>query len=189
MMKQPFFVICFAWLMLAGCSSSQPQGNTGKYKPVINPHPQYFLVIKDNPTLSVSRLKAVIRYVAYNQHCNVVTNKFEGATAYRSVDLTFTVKDHQQKELRIPFDHYLPGFCQWYGYSVSLSLRDDNNHYHPVTNINIQSTLDGHTQLGKNSTIQLTCKRYNCFHNHGRMLPYYNIPFHQGANINITNNK
>ena len=175
--------------LLVACSSGQPQGNTGKYKPVVNPHPQYFLAVHKSPTMSLSQLKVVTRYVAYNQQCNIVTNRLEGARASRSIDLTYISKGGQQKGLRIPFDHYLPGFCQWYGHSISVSFKGDDGHYHLATNINIKSTLPKPSKVNKNITIQLVCNHNDCFHHHDRVLSYYSIPFYQSIDLSITNNK
>lgn len=174
--------------LLTACSSGQPQGNTGKYKPVVNPHPQYFLTIHKSLTMSLSRLKAVTQYVAYNQQCNIVTNKFEGARAYRSKAVIHYPSDNQQNILRIPFDRYLPGFCQWYGYLVSLYYKGNDGHYRPIANINVEPNLPKPDKAHKDTSVHLVCNNIDCIPRNYQMITNYNIPFYQNIAMSIDMN-
>ena len=89
-----------------------------KYTPQRNPHPQYFMTVSGNVDPSLRdkvHLKWTATYSTTKRACDKTYNHFEGVVGWRWITRTFTTQvDHTgHYQLRIPLDHYKPGYCGW----------------------------------------------------------------------------
>ena len=129
MIKSQGSLIGLILLTLTACSSSQPPANTGKYKPVVNPHPQYFVTVSGHidPELAKAvHLSWQTTAWTKNKKCNVTYNKLEGVVGWRNQVTHYPVKidAHGNYSIKIPIDHYLPGYCAWQMRTISFNLQD-----------------------------------------------------------------
>ena len=118
--------------LLAACSGGQPQGNAGKYKPVVNPHPQYFVTVSghiDPQFAKAVHLSWQTTAWTKNPKCQVTINKFEGVVDERYQEQVYPVKVDKQGyyHINIPIDHYLPGYCDWRMRLISFTVADLKN--------------------------------------------------------------
>jgi hypothetical protein len=105
-------------LCFSACSNSQIASNTGKYKPIINTHPRYFVSVSGHidPQINHSiQLKLVARYTSTLKACDIDHDKFEGIVNWRWRDVVFEPVRDQAGDyyIKIPLDYYRPGYCHW----------------------------------------------------------------------------
>jgi hypothetical protein len=115
-------------LILTACSNRQVATNAGKYKPIINTHPRYFVSVSGHIDPQIAKAVHLIwQTTAWtkNPKCNVTYNQFEGVVGWRSHVTHYTVKPDSKGSyfIRIPIDRYLPGYCDWRMRSISFSLQ------------------------------------------------------------------
>ncbi|MCK4870170.1 MAG: hypothetical protein KAS93_03580 [Gammaproteobacteria bacterium] len=117
--------------VVAGCDSSGQQAkNVGKYAPILNAKPKYFVTVKTAVASSLQKKIMPIWIVTYkttNKACEVTTNSLEGVVLPRIIreHIKSKVVDGRYKDLVIPIDKYKPGYCHWKtGY---ISYKVDHN--------------------------------------------------------------
>jgi hypothetical protein len=114
-------------LILTACSNSQVATNTGKYKPIINTHPRYFVSVSGHidPQI-VKAVHLIWQTTAWTQNskCQVTLNQFEGVVDNRYQEDDYPITPNQQGNyaIKIPIDRYLPGYCDWRMRSISFNL-------------------------------------------------------------------
>ena len=155
--------------LLTACSSGQPQGNTGKYKPVVNPHPQYFLTINLTNELPDSSIKIITTYMAMNSKCDQLLNRFEGAKFNRVTKDSLNVNT-EVKKLMIPIDKYYPGLCEWGASSVDLKLENGKN-TNPIGVI----FFDAKQPVSGVMSINETCKNKQCDDFANKVIPTFEV--------------
>ena len=101
--------------------------NNLKYKPVVNPNPQYFMTIHGSisPTLiGKVRLKWVAVYASSEAQCDVTYDTFEGIVGWRTVEVPYIAKPLASGDysFKIPIDYYQPGYCKW----QIINIADDS---------------------------------------------------------------
>ena len=95
-----------------------PNDIPASQRPVLNPHPQYFMTVKGHidPAL-LNKLKVTwsLGYSTTNPKCEVTVNRFAGVSAERDLTENYQVKPGPDGSyhLKLPLDKYLPGHCGW----------------------------------------------------------------------------
>lgn len=117
--------------LVAGCGSNHGK-NDGKYKPVVNPQPRYFMTVEGrvDPILTKKfKLKLGMRYYSTNPKCRVLSqysSPLEGAKFDRDLSDFYVVKpnDAGQYHIKIPLDKYKSGYCRWQPLWLGYTLTD-----------------------------------------------------------------
>ncbi len=95
----------------------------GKYKPIKNPHPKYFMTVRGwiDPGL-YNTLIFTEEYYSTNDKCEVTINHIEGVSIERTKAITYKIhtKNHRFSK-KLPLDYYKPGFCKWHIVDISYS--------------------------------------------------------------------
>jgi hypothetical protein len=127
-----FVIIGAILLCLTACSNSQVATNTGKYKPIINTHPRYFVSVSGHidPQI-VKAVHLIWQTTAWTQNskCQVTLNQFEGVVDNRYQEDYYPVTPNQQGNyaIKIPIDRYLPGYCDWRMRKLAFSIANLKN--------------------------------------------------------------
>ncbi len=129
----------------------------GKYKPIKNPHPKYFMTVRGNidPRLRFP-LTITAEYDSTNIACNVETNPMVGAINSRVKNLTYEAQPNQSGDfsLKIPLDYYLPGLCDWHITDIAYSFKKIHNEIFSFFDSNPALTKSYHLGTGKLDTSQ-----------------------------------
>lgn len=115
---------------LTSCSPTHSQpANTGKYKPVLNPHPKYFMTVSGrvDPALKGSvPVSFRLRYQTTNPKCRWNLNSVEGVDSDRYISVVHKVIPNSKGNYHFKFtlDKYLPGYCNWTASDFENAIAD-----------------------------------------------------------------
>ena len=106
-------VLMMGMMLLSGCFKHKE-----KYRPVLNPHPKYFVTIKGNIQPHMPYPVALFfraTYSANNPACEETTNWLEGIKGMPAKNHYYYIKPNKQGnyKIHIPIDKYVLGHCQW----------------------------------------------------------------------------
>ncbi|MCK4870925.1 MAG: hypothetical protein KAS93_07435 [Gammaproteobacteria bacterium] len=115
-------------LFLAACSNNQQTKNTGKYAPRLNPKPKYFLTIKGQTNKHLHAIIFTAIYATTNQKCNIIINKFEGASASRQTKINYPLPLRQNSyNINIPLDLIQKNLCSWKIQAIRFTYKQNIN--------------------------------------------------------------
>ena len=127
MKKLIFCILIFATLTACSNDNAADKPMPSKFKPVVNPHPKYFMTVKGYiaPSL-LDKVKLVweTTYVTSNPKCQLTINDFEGVHAPRQVTDKLIVQPNSKGiyENKIALDKYEKGFCGWKIRSIGYNI-------------------------------------------------------------------
>ena len=192
MKKLIFCILIFATLTACSNDNAADKPMPSKFKPVVNPHPKYFMTVKGYiaPNL-LNKVKLVwgTTYVTSNPKCQLTINDFEGVHAPRQVTDKLIVQPNSKGiyENKIALDKYQKGFCGWTLSNMQFDLGDVKNNVIAIFSDpkKIESKVAViEAKCNKNSS----CKITNYFKAFNRYLRL-NIQHGLVAVVNVTNFK
>ena len=136
-MLNRIFIIAIC-LLLAGCYQKKPFEGVDD-KPVMKPHPVYYLTLKLANTVRVERdlsVDLIMTYQTTNPDCDISTikNNDERKVLMPRVKIVHEKLSKNDQILKIPLDRFQSGFCQWqavkfyyqFYYAKKVRLADAN---------------------------------------------------------------
>jgi len=137
-----------------------PYDNHGKYRPVVNKHPRYFMTIDGHIDRNIKKFYIIADYSTINTKCNVVTNGLEGVSSERMHDDKFDINKMVDSKghfkLKIALDKYKPGFCNWRDVTI-LYANPSKEGGNPLTNI----TQRAKKTKQKSGQFMISCDKKN----------------------------
>ena len=144
-----FFVV-LALIMISVNVSGTDCSELNKF-PKMNTSPRYFIHFNVCSNAKPSNLLSVLIIVGYmnqNRACNIVTNRFEGATGSRSFEDQYRIRvKHGCVNRVIPLDKFVLGICNWQSTDFYYEIHDKENR---VKYLNFdRSIVDSQNQASK----------------------------------------
>lgn len=136
-MKKIFLVLVCC--VVAGCDfSGQQAKNVGKYAPVFNAKPKYYLAVKGKVAkilLDHVKIAYVATYYAQNNKCDITTNALEGVRTPRALHFSYPVITDGRGlyEQKIPLDKVHAGLCKWNLVAIDYKINDHSKRNNGTT--------------------------------------------------------
>jgi hypothetical protein len=140
-------LMVLAGLLSACDDSNKPVENTGKYAPILNPHPKYFFKAYGTlaPGIKKSiKLSFVLDYSTEKKECLVSVNKLAGVYSVRNEITKYTIKPDKNGyyQLKIPLDKYEPGYCNWSWGSIHYVIVGSRHKIQPIQILRFKKGVD-----------------------------------------------
>lgn len=126
-------------LFLLGCDDSDSYyKQTGKYAPLVNPSPKYYLHVSGEVPKEKANSLIINWEIVYSTNtpeCRKYASRIEGASFPRESLARLTTKPDKdgRYNFQLPLDYYSEGYCKWRPYNVNYTI-DTRKHFDPDKN-------------------------------------------------------